>query len=434
MRRRNCSLTESLEPRLVLSPLSLRGSVDPPRSTPPDSAPQDETPVQVFTRDSQQSQVSQRRFVLSDVNLVPVAEVPVLTPVDPPATDTIEPGTTPGGGVVDVEDEPGIVVVNDVRTVSSEGGTVDDDLAGDSLSTDDRTSVLVDSVADADGTRADEESDAEDTVDVIAADRIDSSSESPPASTTDSGSHIVVASSFRAQSATGIRGAFSHAEKTMLPTASYGASPVSESSVGSDSASWIASLTESVKSWLKFEGLESGTVSTMTDSSVPYVALAGGFSLVAVGRKGLAEADAFEAEDTSVGVWKPDRRSGRVTDRRRFRWFGFATKDRRNRPSGEISQEEPTSKQNLSEPDISEAFAMSLMESVDEDAFVLSPMSTGDELPDDDSEDSSLSLELVAAGAATVAGGAFAGRSRSSKRQKRVRPTIDYSGTTLPRS
>ena len=104
MRRRNCSLTENLEPRLVLSPLSLRGSVDPPRSTPPDSSPQDETPVQVFTRDSQQSQVSQRRFVLSDVNFVPVAELPVLTPVDPPTTDTIEPGITPGGGVIDVED------------------------------------------------------------------------------------------------------------------------------------------------------------------------------------------------------------------------------------------------------------------------------------------------------------------------------------------
>ena len=434
MRRRNCSLTENLEPRLVLSPLSFRGSVDPPRSTPPDSAPQEETPVQVFTRDSQQSQISQRRFVLSDVNFVPVAEVPVLTPVDPPATDTIEPGPTPGGGVIDVEDEPGIVVVNDVRTVSSDGGTVDDDLADDSLSTDNRTSVLVDSVADANGTRADEESDADGTVDVIAADRIDSSSESPPASSTDSASHLTVDSSVNVRSASGIRGVLSHAEKTMLPAVSYGASPVSESSVGSESASWIASLTDSVKSWLKFEGLESGTAATMADSSVPYVALAGGFSLVAVGRKGLAEADAFEAEDNSVGVWKPDRRSGRVTDRRRFRWFGFATKDRRNRPSGEVSQERSNSQKNLSEPDISEAFAMSLMQSVGKDAFKLSPMPSGDERPDEGSEDSSLSLELVAAGAVTVASGAFAGRSRRSKRQKRVRPTIDYSGTTLPRS
>jgi len=112
------------------------------------------------------------------------------------------------------------------------------------------------------------------------------------------------------------------------------------------------------------------------------------------------------------------------------------TKGGRSRPSGEVSQDRPlsNSKQNLSQPDISEAFAMSLMQSVGEDAFVLSPMPSGDELPNDDSEDSSLSLELVAFGAATVAGGAFAGRSRSSKRQERVRPTIDYSETTLPRS
>lgn len=428
MRRRNCSLTENLEPRLVLSALSLRGSVDPPRTTPPDSASPDETDVVAFTRESH-SQVSQRQFVLSDVYIVPVAEVPVLTPVDPPDT-----GTTPSDSVPEIADEPGVIVVTDDRTVSSDGGTVDDDLADDSLSTDDRTSVLVDSVADTDGTRADEESDAEETVDVIAADRTDSSSESPPVSTTDSDSHSAIAFSNGVRSASGVRGVFSHAEKTMLPAVSHSSSPASDSSAGSESASWISSLTESVKSWVKFEGLESGTAATMADSSVPYVALAGGFSLVAVGRKGLAESDAFEAEDNSVGVWKPDRRSGRVTDRRRFRWFGFATKDRRNRPSGEISQEQPTSKQNLSEPDISEAFAMSLMQSVGKDAFVLSPMPSGDEVADENSEDSSLSLELVAVGAATVAGGAFAGRSRSNKRQKRVRPTINYSGTTLPRS
>lgn len=433
MRRRNCSLTENLEPRLVLSPLSLRGSVDPPRSTPLDSAPQDEIPVQVFTRDSQQSTVAQRRFVLSDVNFVPIAEVPVLTPVAPPATDTIEPGTTPGAGVVDVEDEPGIVVVNDVRTVSSDGGTVDDDLAGDSLSTDDRTSVLVDSVADADGTRADEESDAEETVDVIAADRIDSSSESLPASSTESGLNFVDDSSKSVRTASGVRGMFGHAEKPMLPVVPYSSS-VPGTAAEVDAPSWIGSLTESVKSWFSFEGLGSGTANTMADSSVPYVALAGGFSLVAVGRKGLTEADVFEADDPGVGLRKPDRRSGRVTDRRRFHWFGFATKDRRSRPSGEVSQERPTSKQNLSEPDISEAFAMSLMQSVGEDAFVLSPMPSSEELPSDDSDDSSLSLELISVGAATVAGGALAGRSRSSKRQKRVRPTIDYSGTTLPRS
>lgn len=432
MRRRNCSLTENLEPRLVLSPLSLRGSVDPPRSTPPDSAPQDETPLQVFTRDSQQSQVAQRRFVLSDVNFVPVAEVPALTPVDPPTTDTIEPGTTQGGAVIDVDDEPGNVAVNDVRTVSSDGGTVDDDLAGDSLSTDDRTSVLVDSISDADGTRADGEWDGEGRIDDIAA-AFDSNSESPPVFSTDPGVNFLDDPSKNVRVGSSVRGSFEHAEKPMLPIVANSSALAGKAADG-DAPSWIGSLTESVKSWFSFEGLGAGKANTISNSSVPYVALAGGFSLVAVGRKGLTEADAFEADDPGVGVWKPDRRSGRPTDRRRFRWFGFATKDRRSRSSGEVSQERQASKQNLSEPDISEAFAMSLMQSVGEDAFVLSPMPSDGELPNDDSEDSSLSLELISVGAATVAGGALAGRSRSSKRQKRVRPTIDYSGTTLPRS
>jgi hypothetical protein len=72
------------------------------------------------------------------------------------------------------------------------------------------------------------------------------------------------------------------------------------------------------------------------------------------------------------------------------------------------------------------------MQSVGEDAFVLSPM-PGDDDSTSDPEDSSLSLEMVAAGVITIAGGTVAGRSRRNQRQTGMRPTIDYSGTTLPR-
>ncbi|MDA0283168.1 MAG: hypothetical protein O3B86_07415 [Planctomycetota bacterium] len=423
MRRRNCSLTENLEPRLVLSPLSFRGSVDPPRSTPPE-----ETPVLVSARDSQ-GQDLQRPFVLDASDIVVGTEVPVLTPVVPPVTGTTEPGGIPS---VDVEDELDDVAATGVRTVLSGDDTIEDDLAGDSLLTDDRTSVLVDSGTNADGTRVEAESDAERRVKVFTV-GIDSSSDSSPASSTEAGLNRTVDASKNVRVASGVRDVLDRAEKTMSPAVSY-SSPVPVTTAEGGVPSWITSLTDSVTSWLDFEGLQSGMSTSMVDSSVPYVALAGGFSLVAVGRKGLSDAEAFEADDPGAGLWKPDRRSGRPTDRRRFRWFGFATKDRRNRPSEEVSPERPTSKQNLAEPDISEAFAMSLMQSVGEDAFVLSPMPSGDELPDDDSEDSSLSLELVAAGAVTVVGGAYAGRSRGSKRPNHVRPTIDYSGTTLPRS
>ena len=429
MRRRNCSMAENLEPRLVLSALVLGGNVDPPRSTPPESEPQDKDSFLVSSRSTEQSQDLHRQFQINDANSVPVDEVPVFSPIDPRGTGSADVGTTPGGGVIDVEDEPGNVVVNDVRSVSSDDGTVDDDLTDNSLSSEDRTAVLDDSVADTDVEPGDDDRVADITVGV------DSSSESIQAGSAESGLDFVVDSTKNVRVDSGPRGVIEHAENTMLPVVPH-SSFVSVPAVGIETPSWIASLTGSVKSWFNFAGFGLGTANTMSNSSVPYVALAGGFSLVAVGRKGVTEADAFEADDPGVGSWNPDRRSGRTTDRRRFRWFGFTTKDRRSRPSGEVSQERPVwnSKQNLSQPDISEAFAMSLMQTVGEDAFVLSPMPWSDELPNDDSEDSSLSLELVAVGAATVAGGAFAGRSRSSKRQKPVRPKIDYSGTTRPRS
>jgi hypothetical protein len=72
------------------------------------------------------------------------------------------------------------------------------------------------------------------------------------------------------------------------------------------------------------------------------------------------------------------------------------------------------------------------MESVGNDAFVLSPMAGQDESAED-VEESSLSIELVAAGSATVVGGTCVARHRMGRRQSLVRPTIDYSGTTLPR-
>lgn len=431
MRRRNCSLTESLEPRLVLSPLSLRGNVDAPHESTSDPGPREDFTVTTresvtATRDSETA-TPQRQSRTSEQADTPVALDRAFVLVD-----SSESGTSTGVTEVRPDNESQFAEESNVRTVSSDGGTVNDDLAGDSLSTDVRTSVLVDSVADADGTRADEESNAEDRVEDIAI-QIDSSSESLPVSSTHSGSKFLEESSQNVRVAAVVRSIPAHTESTTLPPV-WNASSVSESVPDVDPPSWIAELTESLMSWLNFEGLGSGTANTMLDSSAPFMALAGGFSLVAVGRKGFTAADVFEADDQSVGQWKSDRRTGRVTDRRRFHWFGFATKGRRNRPSGEVSQERPTLKQNLSQPDISEEFIMSLMHSVGDDAFVLSPLPADDELPYDVSEDSSLSLELVTAGIAAVAGGAYVCRSQNGKRQNFVRPNIDYSGTTLPRS
>ena len=91
-------MAENLEPRLVLSALVLGGNVDPPRSTPPESEPQDKDSFLVSARSTEQSQDLHRQFQINDANSVPVDEVPVLSPIDPPGTGSVDAGTTPGGG------------------------------------------------------------------------------------------------------------------------------------------------------------------------------------------------------------------------------------------------------------------------------------------------------------------------------------------------
>jgi hypothetical protein len=157
MRRRNCSLTESLEPRLVLSALSPRGGVDVPEENLQDNAPRDEFVVPVTVQDEQVTSAS-RLFVLSDVSVVPVADDPVLTPPDSTGT----PGVGTGGGF-----SSGSTVEIGSRSLTfdddSTSDDLSDDLSDDSLSTDDRTSVLVDTVTDDDSGTRDDEDDAADT-------------------------------------------------------------------------------------------------------------------------------------------------------------------------------------------------------------------------------------------------------------------------------
>jgi len=425
MRRRNCSLTESLEPRLVLSALSPRGGVDVPEDNLQDNAPRDEFVVPVTVQDEQVTSAS-RLFVLSDVSVVPVADDPVLTPPDSTGT----PGVGTGGGF-----SSGSTVETGSRSLTLDDDSTSDDLSDDSLSTDDRTSVLVDTVTDDDSGTRDDEDDAADTGTDGRTDSIDDGVDSSRDSSTVDGSKSAesfgVETRANVRSAAGIREVREDSSQVYLPAAQSSSTAATGSVASENAGSWVSSLADSLKSWLSLEGFGAGTDGVMTDSGTPYVALAGGFSLVAVGRKGLSDSDAIESDDAGFGRWKPDRRSGRLSERRRFRWFGFATKDGCQRPVGEVHTER-RSTPDLSDPDVSEAFVMSLMESVGNDAFVLSPMAGQDESAED-VEDSSLSIELVAAGAATVVGGTCVARHRMGRRQSLVRPTIDYSGTTLPR-
>jgi hypothetical protein len=91
----------------------------------------------------------------------------------------------------------------------------------------------------------------------------------------------------------------------------------------------------------------------------------------------------------------------------------------------------------LAQPDISDAFVMSLMDSVEPDAFAMSPMLPARQ-PDDDSSDSELdfspSMKLAAAGAliggTAVAGNTLSNR-RGSKAKRPARAIVRYTGTTV---
>lgn len=432
MRRRNCSLTESLEPRLVLSPLSPRGGVDAPEGNVRDNAPRDEIVAPVTGQDEQVTSAS-RLLVLSDVGFVPVAEHPVLTPPDSTGT-TDTPGIDPGAGDAGDGSSVGTSDETGLRLLSLDDDSASNDLSDDSLTSDGRTSVLIDTASD-DDTR-DGEGSAIDTVTEGRTESIDEAVGSASRSSTIT--RVESAVGFRVETQTGVRSVTGMLEGPQsslpfqLPAEVSPLATAAESVVSENASSWFASLASSLKSWLNIEGIGDTADGVVTGSTAPYVALAGGFSLVAIGRKGLSESEAFESDDAGFGFGKPDRRSGRLSERRRFRWFGFATKDRRQRPVGDVSTERRSSTVNLSDPDVSEAFVMSLMDSVGNDAFVLSPMAAQGGM-EEEAEDSPLSMELVAAGAATVVGGTCVARRRVGRRQTLVRPTIDYSGTTLSR-
>jgi hypothetical protein len=412
MRRRNCSLTESLEPRLVLSALSPRGSVDAPDEKQRDDAPRDEVVADDSVHDEQATSAS-RLLDRDDVGVVPGANDSVLIPSD--STDTSE---------LDFDDESNSDSVDEtgLRSLTLDDDSASDDLSDDSLSTDD-------------GGVRDDTNDAADTGTDGRTDSIDEAIDSRHKSSTVGGSKSTASFGIETRAnvrlVPGIRDVRWDLPPVHLPAAPSLSAMASESVAGENAGSWISSLADSLKSWLSLEGLGTVTVGVMSNAGVPCVALAGGFSLVAVGRKGFSETEAFESDDSGFGCWKADRRSGRPSERRRFRWFGFATKDKRQRPAGEVSTES-RSTPNLSDPDLSDAFVMSLMDSVGNDAFVLSPIAGQDDTGAD-AEGSRLSVELVAAGAATVVGGTCVARRRMGRRQTLVRPMIDYSGTTLPR-
>lgn len=440
MRRRNGSLTESLEPRLVLSAVSPRGSVDPPRDSSADSEPRTESDAVASSGDGQSQAVrsSRRQRSTDEVSYSPVDDTRGVPPVA-----VAEGGSTSLTAVTAFNDDRSNLNDGGVRADSWNDGTLVDDLTGDSLSADDRTSALIDPAVDADGARAEDVSDAEESVGLIAA-GVDSSSGSPSVSSDHSvsyghdgtaadGSATRIGSVGRPAAGRAGQGV----QDTVISMRSSSPSPEpSPEPVFPDTGSWLSSLASSLKSWLALEGLGAETSTTIAETRVPFVAIAGGFTLAAAGRKGMVEGDADDFEESGGGLSKSERRAGRVTDRRRCRWIDFLTKHRTAHRCGEVALERPASPVNLAEPDVSEAFAMSLLQPVSRESFLLTPIHEAEKSEESESSeaDSFWSPEIVASGAVAVAGGTVMRRARHGQRRTTHRPVIDYTGTTRPQT
>ena len=218
-------------------------------------------------------------------------------------------------------------------------------------------------------------------------------------------------------------------------------------------------------------------------AQAPFFALAGAFTFAAVGRKGTADANKFFRPTTderfeAVSFFASDLASGvqrllRYSDLSRISSSAVAAKplgqaqgrnnhslfeligrrwwrDRRRPESGSrfgrglqrrtggnsVPTQAPVNDSPLAQPDISDAFVMSLMDSVEPDAFVMSPLPPAQRPDNDSSEDGSklsLSMKVVAAGAAagTVAAGSALANRRGAAGKRPARPGIRYTGTTI---
>ena len=194
--------------------------------------------------------------------------------------------------------------------------------------------------------------------------------------------------------------------------------------------SWVEGVAEAVGGWLP--PTDSMLATDVVDGGGASLLAAGGLvPLLALARKtsGDAERDDGKSSSEAMGVidrkWWKDRRRTRPTSKARKQ------SHRRGRSERDPSVADKGA-DSLAGPDISEAFAMSVMTPFNGDAFVMTPM-PGDGGRDGSNDGGGLDASVgVGAGAAiataTVAGVAHQRSKRS--RKSAAKPVISYSGTT----
>lgn len=195
---------------------------------------------------------------------------------------------------------------------------------------------------------------------------------------------------------------------------------------------WFDVLVASLFTWLHGGESTPSLSGAAHMAQVPFFALAGAFTFAAANRKGMADANKLFRPNTDERFELIGRRWWR--DRRRSETGSWSGRSSLRRASGSsVPSQSPVSDSPLAQPDISDAFVMSLMDSVESEAFVMSPLR-----PDDHSseEDSHWSPSMKAAIAGAAVGGTFAAGSalshhRGSIGKRPARPVVRYTGTTV---
>ena len=200
--------------------------------------------------------------------------------------------------------------------------------------------------------------------------------------------------------------------------------------------SWLSSLASSVWSWLGLGDATNLAKDATSSTELPLVALAGMFTFATISRKGATDGRKFLPPITDERFELIQRRSWR--ERRRGENNSRAGRSwQRSFGRGASSPVPVDNGPTLAQPDISEAFVMSMLESVPPDAFVMSPILPAHESEDDSPESESNlspSMKLVATGAVigstAIAGNALANR-RSTRAKRPTRPAMRFTGTTV---
>lgn len=420
MRRRIRPTTEDLEPRVVLSMTTLtpRDATPPAEqtddsSTTPDVDRTDETqsvatgPVN-DTRPTD-TPAETRTTEPADVTAVDSAsELKRITLLkraqnDQPAQDVLVTGVTVSVTETDRVDEVSTTPIRtDVEdTVDDEVDTAVDDISNDRETTDD-------------GIETDESIGVTATSDVVV---VDTARDDGHAETVEAAPDVVTAT---------LRTVEEPVESRTDNESEESETDASESDdlATASATSWIDALGNSTLSWFGMSGEGSHVdVEPLAEQTASAAGVAGVLSLMAFGRKGLNDSDRLFSNGLRGLLDLRDWRPTRSSNRRRQKGLPVHT----TRKDAAVA-----TAANLDEPEMSEAFLMSVAVPVSPESFAMSSIPADD---DGSSGHDSQSTAAMAGVGVTVAAGGWAARQKLGRRNQRQSrpPQMDFGGTTFTR-